>query len=70
MTLARDPIVTPPEPWNRMVHQAVEWSVAVNGLWWAWALTAWHSHHHHAPKHHDLVVPEPIEQEGEHALFA
>jgi hypothetical protein len=42
------------------------WNAGVEGLW-----PRTHSHH---PVHHDehdqLVVPEPIEADGEHALFA
>ncbi|WP_029934893.1 hypothetical protein [Sphingomonas sp. UNC305MFCol5.2] len=64
------PVASATEPWSEMARWAVEWPVAMSGLWWAWALTAWHSHHHRAPGHHDLPVPAPIADEGEPALFA
>lgn len=66
----RNSITSATAPWDQMVRWTVEWPVAVSGLWWAWALTAWHSHHHYSPKHHDLAVPDPIVEEGEHSLFA
>lgn len=43
------------------------------GLAWSTALHA-HMHHHmgshHGDEHDQLIVPEPIEETGEHALFA
>ncbi len=45
--------------------------------WWHQAMQAWQPFlplHHQHPKFHEehdqLIVPEPIEEEGEHALFA
>jgi len=45
--------------------------------WWHQAMQAWlpfmlsHQHHLNFHEEHDqLVVPDPIEEEGEHALFA
>jgi len=51
-------------------------SLALGTAWWNAAIGAWwpeHSLHrgtvHHDP-HHQLIVPEPIESDGERALVA
>lgn len=50
------------------------WNEALKMFWPAEAMIrnkpTVHDHPHHADKHDQLVVPEPIEEEGEHALFA
>lgn len=51
-------------------------SLALGTAWWNGMIEAWWPEHplhhmlvHHDP-HHQLVVPEPIEAEGERALLA
>ena len=51
-------------------------SLAFGTAWWNLAMGTWwpeHLHHrgavHHDP-HHQLVVPDPIESDGERALVA
>ena len=49
----------------------IEWPIALYAGWWSVMFDAWHFRRAGPnPEDHDLVVPDPIEREGEHALFA
>lgn len=51
-------------------------SLTLGTTWWNGMVSAWWPEHpaHHVPAHHDphhqLVVPDPIEADGERALVA
>ncbi|MEZ0243005.1 MAG: hypothetical protein ACAH11_06485 [Sphingomonas sp.] len=74
MTIERDkaPSAQSGEALGAIPAWPVQWPmIAVIG-WWGVIMDAWQPKHcvHHADERHDLAVPDPIEREGEHALFA
>lgn len=50
----------------------VQWPMIVVTGWWDAVFDAWQPRPcpHHTDEEHDLAVPEPIECDGERALFA
>jgi hypothetical protein len=73
MTLQREE--APREPGDmlgRMPAWPVQWPMIAMTSWWDAVFDAWQPscYPHHAEECHDLAVPDPIEREGERALFA
>ena len=67
MTIERDEAVP-----GEALGVAIQWPMIAFTGWWEAVFDAWQPTH--CPRHEracpDLAVPEPIEREGEHALFA
>lgn len=73
MTLERDE--APREPGDvlgEMPAWLVQWPMIALTGWWGAAFDAWQPSRcpHQTDDCHDLAVPDPIEREGERALFA
>lgn len=56
----------------QIVQQLWQLPLTLYSSWWNAGVEALspHMHPHHHDEHDQLVVPEPIEADGEHGLFA
>jgi len=72
MTIERDETLSGGEAPDAMPDGLVQWPMIAFTGWWDAVFDAWQPKHcpHHTGECHDLAVPDPIEREGEHALFA
>ncbi len=58
-------------PWEHAGEWLFQWPMMVSAAWWEMVWNAGHPWRSpHKPEHADLAVPDPIEEEGERALFA
>ena len=72
MTIERADALSGEEAPDAMPYWLIQWPMMAFTGWWDVVFNAWQPAHgpHHAGERHDLTVPDPIEREGEHALFA
>jgi hypothetical protein len=70
---ANDPTAPRPDARYQQLFEMACMPMLVSANWWTAALAAWcppgvADVPHHG--HHELEVPDPVERDGEHALFA
>ena len=72
MTIERDVARRNDVALGAMPEWPLQLPMIVFTAWWNAAFDAWHPQRCPRPAEggHDLAVPDPIEREGEHALFA